>query len=417
MPGSKELIEIGNRKAVQRMCDSRPFLVDVKQASQAIPGMTERTILHAGPPIAWERMCASMKGGILGAVQYEGWAKNPEEAEQLIRNGEVVLSPCHHHNAIGIMAGITSPSMAVFVVEDKVHGNFSYAHIRDAATKSLRFGVYDEHVKRNLERNVRLGPIIGAALRNSGGFNLTNLIARSLHMGDDGHNRNIAENALFAWEITPHLLKTGCHLDELHEVASWLVDDDRFISTAVMAACKSICLAAHGIDYCSIVTAMCRNGTDFGIRVSALGDQWFTASSPKVDALYFPGFGPEDAGLDMGDSSITETGGIGAFAMAAAPSMVEFIGGTISQAINYTREMYEITVIKNRNFTIPYLDFSGSPTGIDLLRVVRTSITPVINTAVSHKDPGVGQIGAGITRAPMKCFTDALEAFAKLVNL
>lgn len=417
MPGKKELIESGNRKAVQRMLASRPALVDVKLAKQAIPGMTERTVLHAGPPIAWERMCAPMRGGILGAVQYEGWARNAEEAEQLIRGGEVALSPCHHHNTIGIMAGITSPSMAVFVVEDRVHGHFAYANLRDEAIKSLRFGVYDEHVKKNLERNARLGPIIGAALRTSGGIDLINLIARSLHMGDDGHNRNVAENALFSWEIMPHLLKTGFSSDELHQVATWLVEDERFISTAVMAACKSICLAAHGIENCSIVTVMCRNGTDFGIRVSALGDQWFTAPSPKVDALYFPGFGPEDAGLDMGDSSITETAGIGAFAMAAAPSMVEFIGGTISQAINYTREMYEITVTKNRNFTIPYLDFSGSPTGIDLLRVVKTGISPVINTAVSHKDPGVGQIGAGITRAPMKCFTDALEAFAKLINL
>ena len=417
MPNKRELIEIANQNAIERMLASRPVLVDVKPAGAVIPGMTEKTVLHAGPPVTWERMCAPMKGGILGAIQYEGWAKDDQEAERLIKDGEITPSPNHHHNAIGIMAGITSPSMVVFVLEDKVHGHFSYANLRDEAIKSLRFGVYDEHVKRNFERNARLGPILSAALQSCGGVDLTNLIARSLHMGDDGHNRNTAENALFSWEIMPHLLKTGFGSEEIHQVASWLVEDDRFISTAVMAACKSMCLAAHGIENCSIVTVMCRNGTDFGIRLSGLGDRWFTAPSSKVDALYFPGFGPDDAGLDMGDSSITETAGIGGFAMAAAPSMVEFVGGTVSEAINYTREMYEITAAKNPNFNIPYLDFSGCPTGIDILKVMRTGITPIINTAVSHKDPGVGQIGAGITRAPVKCFKDALEAFGELLSL
>jgi len=414
MRGKKELIEIANGKAVQKMTTSRPFLVDVKRAVDVIPGMTAKTILHAGPPIKWERMCASMRGGILGAIQYEGWAENEQEAEQLIiGDGEITLSPCHHHNCIGIMAGITSPSMAVFVLEDRAHGHSTYANMRDQAVKSLRFGVYDEIVKKSLERNAHLGPVISAALRACGGVDLVSLISRSIHMGDDGHNRNTAQNALFSWEIMPHLLETGFGIDELHEVASWLVEDDRFISTAVMAACKSICIAAHGIENCSIVTVMSRNGTEWGIRVSGLDDQWFTAPAPDVDALYFPGFGPADAGLDMGDSAITETAGIGAFVMAAAPSMVEFVGGTVSDAINYTREMYEITVTKNPNFTIPYLDFYGCPTGIDILKVVRTGISPVINTAVSHKRPGVGQIGAGIARGPMKCFTDALEAFGE----
>jgi len=261
MQGKKELIERSNEKAVQRMIASRPFLVDVQRALDVIPGMTARTILHAGPPIKWGRMCASMRGGILGAIQYEGWAENEKEAERLLGDGEITLSPCHHHNCIGIMAGITSPSMAVFVLEDRTHGHFTYANMRDQAIKSLRFGVYDGIVKKSLERNRRLGPVISAALKVCGGIDLINLISRSIHMGDDGHNRNTAQNALFSWEIMPHLLQTGFGIDKLQEAASWLVEDDRFISTAVMAACKSICLAAHGIENCSIVTVMSRNGT------------------------------------------------------------------------------------------------------------------------------------------------------------
>lgn len=418
MPSKRELIEAANQKAMKRMFASRPVLVDVKPAIEAIPGMTEKTILHAGPPIAWEKMCGPMKGGILGAIQYENWAKDRQEGERLIKDGDIDLSPCHHHNTIGKMAGVTSPSMPVFVVEDKVHAHFTYAILREETVKSLRFGFYDENVRKKLEWNARtLGPVIKAALKECGGVDLVNLIARSLHMGDDGHNRNTAQTALFASEIMPHLLKTGFGFDELHQVATWLTKDDRFISPAVMAACKAMCLSAHGIENCSIVTVMCRNGTDFGIRVSGLGDQWFTAPSSKINALYFPGFGPEDAALDMGDSCITETAGIGAFAMAAAPSMVEFISGTVSDAVNYTKEMVEITAEKNSNFTIPCLDFDGCPTGIDILKVVKTGITPIIVTSVAHKDPGEGQIGAGMTRAPMNCFKDALEAFGKLMGL
>ncbi len=414
----KELIHEANKKAVERMLASRPVLVDVKPAIEAIPSMTERTILHAGPPVELERMVGSFKNGILGAIQYENWAENPQEAEQLIRNGEVIISPCHNHNAIGTMAGITSPSMPVFVVEDKTHGHFTYANIREETVKALRYGVYDENIKRKLEWNQRvLGPVIKAGLKECGGVDLINLIARSLHMGDDGHNQNRAANALFALEISSHLMKTGFTLDELQQVMSWMHTDDRFISTAEMAACKAICLSAHGIENCSIVTVMCRNGTDTGVRVSGLGDQWFTAPAPEVDLLFFPGYGPKDATRDMGDSCVTETAGIGALAMAAAPSMVEFVGGTVSDSINYTKEMYEITTTKNTNFTIPYLDFAGCPLGIDIIKVVRTGITPYINTSIGHKEPGFGQVGAGMTRAPMKCFKDALEAFGKAMNL
>ncbi len=418
MAEKKSIIEEANKKAAEKMISARPVLKDVRPAKDVIPNMTKNTILHAGPPITWDRVCSPMKGGILGAVVYEKLAKDFKEAESLIRSGEVVFSPCHHHNAIGTMAGITSASMPVFVVEDKVNGNTIYANIREETVKALRYGFYDENVQRKLEWNAKtLGPVISEALKISGGIDLINLIAQSLHMGDDGHNKNTAENALFALKIMPFLVKTDFSSGELSEVATWMNVDDRFISTAVMAACKSMCKAAEGIPNSSVVTVMCRNGTDFGIRVGALGDAWFTAPSPRVEALYFPGFRPEDAGLDMGDSCVTETAGIGAFAMAAAPSMVEFVGGTVSDSISYTREMFEITVTKNQNFTIAYLDFAGTPTGIDIMKVVRTGIQPIINTSISHKDAGVGQVGAGMTRAPLECFKKALEAFGEKMNV
>ena len=418
MVSKKELIDAANEKAVERMIASRPVMVDVRTAIEVVPGLTERTVLHAGPPVELDRMVESFKHGILGAIQWEGWAKSPEEAEQLIRNGEVTVAPCNNHNTIGTMSGITSPSMAVFVVEDKTHGNFAYANIREETVKALRYGIYNEQVKRKLDWNRDvLAPVVRAGLQECEGVDMINLIARSLHMGDDGHNQNKAANALFALEITPHLLKTGHSKEDIRQVTAWMATDDRFISTAEMAACKTMCLSAHNIEYCSIVTVMCRNGTETGIRVSALGDQWFTAPAPEVDLLFFPGYGPEDATKDTGDSSITETAGIGAFAMAAAPSMVEFVGGTVADAIIYTRDCNEITVGRNPNFTIPYLDFEGCPIGMDIIKIVRTGITPPINTSIGHKKPGYGQVGAGMTRAPLKCFQDALEAFSQTLGL
>ncbi len=418
MQSKRELIEAANKRAVERMIASRPFLVDVRPALEAIPGMKERMVLHAGPPTGIDEMVPSFKYAILAGIQWEGWAKSAEEAEQLIRDGRVTVEPNHHHNAIGTMAGITTPSMPVFVVEDKTHGISACANIREDTVKALRYGCYNEQVKAKLDWNRRvLGPVMKQALKESGGVDMVSLIGKALHMGDDGHNQNTAANALFALQITPYIMKTGFGNEEIRQVTAWMATDHRFISTAEMAACKAITLAAHNIENCSIVTTMCRNGTYTGIRVSGLGDQWFKASAPDVNLLFFPGYGPKDATKDTGDSCVTEVAGIGAFAMAAAPSMVEFVGGTVSDAIKYSREMYEITTAKNANWTIPYLDFEGCPIGIDIIKVVRTGITPHINTSIGHKEPNYGQVGAGMTRAPLQCFKDALEAFGRLMGV
>jgi hypothetical protein len=256
-----------------------------------------------------------------------------------------------------------------------------------------------------------------AAIKDAGGIDMRTLIAKGLHMGDDGHNENTAATALFTTQIMSYLLKTGYDKEIIREIASWLAYDERFTSTAVFAACKASLEPTNNIEDCTLVTTMCRNGTDFGIRVSCLGEEWFTAPSPKVEGLYFPGYRSDDASLDMGDSCITETAGIGAFVMAAAPSMVQFVGGTVNDAINYTKEMYEITVGKNTNYTIPYLDFTGAPVGIDVVKVVKTGIAPIINTSVAHKEAGIGQVGAGMTRAPLECFKKALEAIVNRLGL
>lgn len=413
-----KLIGEANQKAVSKIISSRPRLVDIKPAIEAIPGMNKNLVLHAGPPVTWDRMCGSFRGAVVGALMYENLAKNMEEAERLIKNQEILLEPCHDHHAIGSMAGITTASMPVFVIQNEEYGNYAYSNIREERVKALRYGFYGEETTKNLQWVERtLAPALKAAIKESGGIDMRSLIAKALHMGDDGHNENTASTALFATYIMPSLLRTGYDKDVIYEVASWLAYDERFSSTAVFAACKASLDPAHNIENCTLVTTMCRNGTDFGIRVSCLGDEWFTAPSPMVDALYFPGFTKDDASLDMGDSCVTETAGIGAFVMAAAPSMIQFVGGTVSDAINYTKEMHEITEGRNINYTIPYLDFVGAPVGIDLVKVVKTGTTPVINTSIAHKEAGIGQIGAGMTKVPLECFQKALEATVRKMNL
>ena len=414
----KELIEQANKVAVERMIASRPFAVDVKPAIEAVTGMKENLICHAGPPTQLDEMVPSFKMAIFGGIMWEGWAKSPEESEKLIRDGKVIIEPNHHHNGIGTMYGITTPSMPVFVVEDRVHGTRTTANIREETVKALRYGCWDENVKRKLDWNRDvLGPIVGEALRDCGGIDMVSLMGKALHMGDDGHNENRAANLLFCLELIPHIMNTNASKEVIKDIATWMNTDSRFVSTAEMAACKAISLAAHNIENCSVMTTMCRNGTYTGIRVSGLGDQWFKAPAPKVELLFFPGYGPEDATNDCGDSCVTEVAGIGALVMAAAPAMVQFVGGTVSDAINYSKEMYEITAGKNPNFTIPYLDFDGAPIGIDIIKVIRTGITPYINTSIGHKLPNFGQVGAGMTQAPLACFKGALEAFAKAVGL
>jgi hypothetical protein len=410
----KGIIEDANQEAVERIASANPILVDLKPAEKVIPGMKKNTILHAGPPIKWERMCGPLRGAICGALMYEKQAKNIGEAENLIRNEEVIFAPCHEHDSVGPMAGVVSASMPVFVVKNKKHGNFSYCTMNEGLGKVLRFGAYSNEVIQHLKWiEKEMGPVMKMAIKKSGGINLKTIISKALNMGDECHNRNVAATSLFEREIMPYLIDTGFETSIIYRIVKFLKGNDHFFLNLSMAACKSMVDAAQSIQNSTIVTALSRNGTEFGIRISGLGKRWFTAPAPTPIGLYFPGYSASDANPDIGDSSITETRGIGGFAMAAAPAIVKFVGGTPTDALRYTQEMSHITTIKDYSFTIPYLNFEGVPMGIDLVKVLENNILPVINTGIAHKKSGIGQIGAGIVRAPMNCFKEALKALIK----
>ncbi len=405
-------IDDANQTAVQRILDSQPVLVGVAPAGDVIPGMRRTLILHAGPPITWDRMSGPLRGAVIGALLFEGLARDEREAVAVVERGEVEFAPCHHHQAVGPMAGVTTASMPVYIVENRPFGTRAFSTLNEGYGKVLRYGAYSEDVLARLRwlRDVA-GPLLGRALERAGGLDMKALIARQLTMGDEGHNRNVAGSALFARMLAPHLARSG-PAEDAAAVMTYLAENDLAVLNPVMAACKATLDAAHGVPRSTVVTCMARNGTDFGIRVSGLGDRWFTAPAEVPVGLFFPGYGQGDANPDIGDSTITETAGIGGFAMAAAPAIVKFVGGTPAMAVQATLEMYEITVAENPAFAIPQLDFRGTPTGIDIRRVVRTGILPRVNTGIAHRRPGVGQIGAGLVRPPMACFTQALEAFA-----
>jgi len=406
-------VDAANKIAVERMLAAHPVLVDVQPARDVIPALQKRKLLHAGPPINWERMCGPMRGAVIGACIYEGWAKDEAEAVAMAQSGALDFEPCHHYNAVGPMAGITSPSMPVFVVEDKTHGNQTFSTLNEGLGKVLRYGAFAPEVLQRLRwLQEVLGPALGRAIRSLGGIDVRAIMAQALQMGDECHNRNKAATSLFVRQVAPALVETGTSRAETSSALHFIAGNDHFHLNPSMAAAKAITLAGANVPRSSVVVTMARNGVDFGIRVSGLGERWFVGPAQYIQGLYFAGYGPEDANPDIGDSAITETSGVGAFAMAGAPAIVQFIGGTPADALRYTREMYDITVTSNPLFGIPALDFQGVPFGIDIRQVCRLNMPPVINTGIAHRLPGVGQVGAGIVYPPMECFEQALQALA-----
>lgn len=414
-------IEQANQSAVTRMIEARPMLTGVAAARDVIPGMHSNLLLHAGPPIAWARMSGPLRGAMIGAMLFEQLAHTEAAAIALAESGGVQFEPCHEHNTVGPMAGVTSASMLVYVVENKAgtgSTNTAYSNLNEGYGKVLRYGAYSAEVLTRLRwMNTVLGPTVGAALARSDGIDLRALIAEALHMGDEGHNRNKAGSLLFLKALAPLIAQGNGAADGQSEVLKFLGDNALSVLNPVMAACKAMTDAAHGVEGSTLVTAMARNGTDFGIRISGLPGQWFTAPAEIPVGLFFSGFSQADANPDIGDSAITETAGIGGFAMAAAPAIVTFVGGTPRDALNATLEMYEITTTEHKHFTMPALDFRGTPTGIDIRKVVELGIAPRINTGIAHKNAGVGQVGAGLVRPPMVIFEQALMAYAEKYGL
>lgn len=404
-----------NRECLERITRGTAILTGLEVARDVVPGMQdhEYVLLHAGPPVAWENMCGPMKGAMIGSILYEGWAKTPEEAIKFADSGKIHFSPCHEHRAIGPMSGMISPSMRVQVVENTAFNSKTYVTLYMGLGRVLRHGVYEADVLEKLAwLNGEFADIYKQALERSGGIDIKALVAQGLQMGDECHSRFKATSLVLLNQLLPHLIRSG-ESEAVIRAATHMEAASSFPLSAVMAAFKGILDPANGVPHSTIVTTVARSGVETGIKVSGAGNTWFTAPAPMIEGIYFPGYGPEDANPDIGDSAITETMGIGSMAMAAGPAVVQFIGSTAQYAMESTLAMYEITESEHPLFKIPVLDFRGTPFGIDIRKVVATTITPLINTGIPCKRPNVGQIGAGITAVPYACFVKALRSMAQ----
>jgi hypothetical protein len=403
-------VRIANDRAVENMQRAHPVLVGLSTAGAVVPGMDERSVLHAGPPISWDDMSGPLRGAVIGAAIHEGLARSPDEAVEVARRGGLRFSPCHDHAAVGPMAGVVTASMPVWVVEDEATGRRAYSTLNEGLGKVLRYGAYDEDVLAHLKwmRDVAAPVLTDVLTGMSEPIDLRALIAQAVQMGDEAHNRNRAGTSLFLRQLLPGLISSKTQ-DRAVAVARFLDGNDHFFLNLAMTAAKVTADAAVGIPHSSIVTAMARNGTEFGIRLSGTGDAWFTGPAGTVDGLFLPGFGPADANPDIGDSTITETVGLGGLAMAAAPAIVGFVGGSAEDAVRATRSMYEIAWAESEHYRIPALGFRGTPLGIDAREVVHTGLLPVVNTGIAHRDAGIGQIGAGMVSPPMEAFIGAVR--------
>lgn len=414
-------INEANQAVLDRIKEARPHWLGVIPAKEAIPTLqTGQKLLHAGPPIVWDDMTGPMQGACIGACLFEGWAKNEDDAVALLKNGKVEFIPCHSVSAVGPMGGITSANMPVVVVENITQGNRAYCNLNEGIGKVMRFGAYGEDVQaRHRWMRDSLGPALNEALQLfDKGIDLTALMAQAITMGDEFHQRNIAASALLLRTLSPKLALLNRDKAEMAKIFEFLSVTDQFFLNVAMAFCKSAMDSAAQIEAGTIVTVMTRNGKDFGIKVSGLGDQWFTAPVNTPQGLFFTGYSQDEANSDIGDSAITEAFGIGGAAMVAAPGVTRFVGaGGVEAAIETSDEMSEIYLEHNPLFQIPSWNFQGCCLGLDIRRVVETGITPLINTGIAHKKAGIGQIGAGTVRAPLACFEKALEALAKKMNI
>jgi hypothetical protein len=403
-----------NAEAVRRMLAVRAHLVDVVQAGPAL-GLRPGDFLHAGPPISWDRASGPMRGALMGAAVFEGISDDAEHAADMAARKNFSLDACHHHDAVGPMAGVISPSMWVFVLEDQATGRRAYCSLNEGLGKVLRYGAYSADVIERLRwMSTVLGPLLRAAVRRHGPVDVTAILTQMVQMGDEAHNRNRAGTLMLLRDLLPSMVESGFAASDVAQAARFVAGNDHFFLNLAMPACKLALDAARGVAGSTMVVAMARNGTDFGIQVSGAGSQWFTGPALVPDGLFLGGYGPADANPDIGDSAITETAGLGGFAMAAAPAIVRLVGGTVSSALASTRRMYEITLAEHPLLQIPALEFRGTPVGIDVTLVVRTGILPQINTGMAGKVAGTGQVGAGLVTPPAEVFPAALRAIAAL---
>lgn len=407
--------ERANAEAHRRLCAADPILIDILPALEALPGFPPTTILTSGPEMPWERYEGGQRNAVIGGALFEGLARSPEEAEEKLAGGEIRIAPCSEFDCVGSLAGIYTASMPVLVVRNVERGNLAYCNFYEGTNpRRLNYGVYDEGVKeRLLHVQDVVAPVIREAVAAAGGIALKPIMQRALHMGDELHSRNTAASLLFARELFPSLLEVAASGRERVQAAVQAITADHYFFLRLsMAAAKAAADGAHGIEHSSVVSAMGFNCREFAIRVSGLGEEWFIGPHPVVEAKLFPGHTPEEISWMGGESVIIEATGLGGFAQAAAFPLQAYQGGSAEAMVANNLAMYDIVVGEHSDFRIPYLNYRGTPTGIDVLKVVAAGRAPIMDIGIAGRNGG--QIGAGLVRAHIGCFERAAAAYRRM---
>ena len=405
-------IDEANKKAINRVLSAEAVLVDVQPARKAIQGFKDNLITHAGPPISWEKMLKVQKIAVINAIRSEGLADTPQQADKLVRTQEVLVESNHNYGNVSGMCGVTSASSPVLVFKDKIHGNTSTDWMQ---TDMTSFGdTYERGIKEVDFVKETLAPVMAATIKHADGFNVKELLAKGMQMGDELHGSFDATRGVFMNWILPHIVRTDFPKETLGKIGDYFMGNGGrwYCGNLMMGGCKVMMDAAKGIKYSTIVTAMARNGVEYGIKVSALGDKWFTGPAGEIKGFLFPGFKASDGAPDIGDSAISETRGLGGTALSASPSQARLFGGALQEAVQHTKVMQKVSIMEDPLFRIPYMDFVGVPVGIDIRKVVELNAVPRIDTGIAHKDGGHGIIGTGIADAPIEAFKKAVLAFA-----
>lgn len=406
-------IAAANVEALAAIEAARPMAVDVRPAGEVVAGLEGQMLLHSGPPITWDRVCDPQRRALVAACLFEGWAADRAGAAAMFASGAIRLSPGHHHDHVGPMTGVCSPSMPVWIVEDTTAGTRAYSTLNEGAGNTLWFGVGDdESVERLRFFRDTVGPLLSRLLAYCGPVEVFGMAAQGLGMGDELHMRSQATGNLLVRHFAPGFAALGGE-----DVARFITGNHHFFLNLTMAAAKCASLSASRVAGSSVVSLISRNGTDVGVQLAGLPGRWFTApAAPVQDALLREGYTADDAALDIGDSAVIECIGLGGMAVAAAPAVAAFFGGGSADAAARVEQMAEICVGRSQRFLIPSLDFVGSATAIDARQVVDLGITPQITTGVLHAHSGVGQIGAGIAHQPVAPFRDALVGLADALD-
>jgi hypothetical protein len=303
----QELRLAANSFAFEQFCTAEPVLIGLFPAGDVLPGMTPTTILTSGPPLPFTEYVGGQRDAIIGAAQFEGLAASRDDAIAKLESGAISIAGAHDFGAVGSLAGVYTCSMPVFEVLNKANGNRGFCNFYEGTNpRRLNYGAYDLGVHERLlfVQNL-VAPVLAAAIaRCEGGIPLRPIMQRALHMGDELHSRNTAAALLFLREIAPPMLALATeaghqqHEEKCRQTGGFstaavsqaldaITADHYFFLRLSMAAAKATADSARGVSHSSVVTAMCFSCKEFGIRVSGLGDEWFTGPHADVEAELF----------------------------------------------------------------------------------------------------------------------------------